>query len=61
MAFPTSTILKSLIAALPGLLALIKAFKRTEEPTSADITDKASSEIRELESWKTAAKEEDGI
>ena len=42
----------AVIAALPGLLALIKAFKRTEEPTSRDITDKAASEIEELESWK---------
>lgn len=52
------TALKALGAAIPGIMALINAFKPKPEPTQQDIAGKAASEIEELESWKRAAKEQ---
>lgn len=52
------TILKSIASALPGLLALVNAFKRKEPPSQQDIADKAKSEIERLEDWKKHAKDE---
>lgn len=53
-----SAILKGLTSALPGLLAIIKAFsKKDEEPTQADIAGKAKSEIEELEKWKDSTRQ----
>jgi len=45
-------ILQALVSALPGLLALIKAFKKKDEPSSTDIAGKATSEVEELEKWR---------
>ena len=45
-------IISAIVSALPGLVALVKAFKRKDEPSSKDIGEKAKSEIEELERWK---------
>jgi len=45
-------VVQAIISALPGLVALFKAFKRKEAPTSKDIGEKAKSEIEELEAWR---------
>jgi hypothetical protein len=52
------TALKALAAAVPGIMALINAFKPKPPPSQQDIAGKASSEINELESWKKSAKEQ---
>lgn len=49
-----SIIIKAAVAALPGLVALFKAFGNKDEPSTQDITDKAKTEIEELEAWKKA-------
>jgi len=53
-----SRVIQAIVSALPGLVALIKAFKKKDEPSSDDITGKATSEIEELEAWKKDCREE---
>jgi len=59
MSIPVNTIISAILKALPGLAALIAAFRGNKpEPTQDDIAEKAKNEIEELESWKKAAKSE---
>ena len=45
-------IIAAIVAALPGLVKLVQAFKKKDEPSYRDITDRATDEIEELESWR---------
>lgn len=50
------TALKALAYAIPGVLAVVNAFKKKPEPSAQDVASKAAGEVAALESWKSAVK-----